>query len=207
MRKQTDDMIIAAEKNLRLLINHSDDPIWLVGPSYSIVECNLAFKTWVKYFIGRELDKGDHVLFEGKDKSYQAKFEMCYKNAFAGSSFRSVEDMVIDDETRYTAVSFNPVYNEAGEIMAVSCFARDITEQRHQLNKIEAQNNALRDIAFMESHRLRRPLANIIGLQDLFNYDDPADPMNRELLEGIAQMSHELDHIVHEVVRKTNDVK
>src|ERR1700749_2020018 len=120
------DQVVADEYNLRKLINSIDDPIWLVDTECMIVECNQAFKKWVFYFIGQELNKGDHVLFNGQDKMYADKFEMCYSLALNGRSFKSVEDMKVNGETRYTTVSFNPVYNSEHKIIGVSCFARDM---------------------------------------------------------------------------------
>ena len=198
--------IVAAEQNLRVLINNTDDPIWLVDVNCVIIECNQSFKKWVNYFIGQELDKGDNVLFEGKNKIYLEKFEMCYRLALSGSAFRSVEDMNIEDSLRYTTVSFNPVFGPDNKVTGVSCFARDITEQRKHLFKIEEQNEALREIAFIESHNLRGPVATIMGLQQLFNYNDLTDPINREILDGIARTSDELDKIIREVVKKSNAV-
>jgi len=200
------DKLISDEEYLRLLINNTDDPIWLVGTDYKIIECNKSFKKWVRCFIGLELDKGDNVLYDGLDKLYLEKFEMCYQLALSGRSFRSVEDMNVDNQLRYTTVGFSPVRDKDNQIIGVSCFARDITEQRKHLLKIEEQNTALREIAFIESHKVRGPVATILGLQQLFNTDDPGDPMNIEVLEGIRKVSHDLDIIIREVVRKSNDI-
>lgn len=200
------ERIIADEHHLRLLINNTDDPIWMVDTDLNIIECNSAFKKWVFWFIGQELDKGDHVLYNGKDKMYQEKYEMCYQLALQGRTFRSVEDMHINNETRYTTVSFNPVHDDDGKIVGVSCFARDITEQRKHLHKIEQQNTTLREIAFIESHKVRGPLANILGLQELYNYENPGDPSNKEIMEGISKMAYKLDLIIREVVNRSYDV-
>lgn len=197
---------IPAENYLNLLINHIDDPIWMVDKQCTIIACNRAFKKWVAHFIGCELDKGDNVLYNGQNKVYQEKFETCYQLAIQGSAFKSVEDMKVDDETRYTTVSFNPVYNGQEQIIGVSCHARDITEQRKHLLKIEEQNKALREIAFIESHKVRSPVANILGLEQLFNHDNLADPVNEEVIEGISTMTRQLDLIIREVVRKSNDI-
>ncbi len=198
--------VISDEEHLRLLINNTDDPIWLVDTSLSIVECNRAFKKWVFCFIGQELDNGDNVLFNGENKIYLEKFEMCYQLALNGRTFRSVEDMRINNTLQYTSVSFSPVYDGERKIIGVSCFARDITEQRKHLLKIEQQNTALREIAFIESHRVRGPVATILGLQQLFNTDDPADPINKEIIDGIIKVTNDLDVIIREVVRKSNEI-
>ena len=206
MSEKKTDKIITEEEYLRLLINNTDDPIWLVDTQCNILECNRSFKNWVFCFIRQELHKGDNVLFNGKDRAYSEKFEMCYQLALKGSAFRSVEDMVVNNETRYTTVSFNPVFNGEHEIIGVSCFARDITEQRKHLYKIEQQNTALREIAFIESHRVRGPVATVMGLEQLFNYEDPADPINKEIMEGISKTIKQLDLIVREVVKKSNEI-
>jgi PAS domain S-box-containing protein len=193
------------EALLRLLIDNISDPIWLVDAHFRIVVCNAAFKTWVQRFIGCELHEGDNVLFDGKNKTYAEKFETCYQLALHGSSFHSVEDMLVSGEMRYTAVTFNPI-KEHGRVTMISCSARDITEQRKHRQKIEDQNAALREIAFIESHNIRGPVATILGLQQLFNHDDLSDPVNRTILEGITKVTHELDIVVREVVRKSNEI-
>jgi PAS domain S-box-containing protein len=200
------DKVIANEKNLQLLINHIDEPIWFVDKTCTIIECNKSFKKWVACFIGCELQEGDHVLFNGQNRIYAEKFESCYQLAFKGESFRSVEDMNVNGEIRYTAVSFNPVFDAEHNAIGVSCFARDITEQRKHLRKIEEQNTALREIAFIESHRVRGPVATILGLTQLFNNEDTADPVNMQLIEGIQKVTLQLDEIVREVVRKSNEI-
>ena len=180
--------------------------MWLVDTNYNIIECNKSFNKWVAHFIGIELIKGDHVLYHSKNKAYLDKFEMCYKLALNGRTFRTVEDMKVNDETRYTTVSFNPVFDSERKIIGISCFARDITEQRKHLLRIEKQNTALRDIAFIESHKVRGPVATIMGLGQFFNYTDLNDPINKEVMEGIVKMSQELDAIIREVVRKSNEI-
>lgn len=208
MTDNSDDMqyIAADEYNLRLLINNTDDPIWLVDTNHKILECNASFRKWVACFIGCELDKGDDVLFGRQNISYTQKFEMCYQLALMGRTFRSVEDIRVGDALLYTSVSFNPVRDNTGAIIGVSCFARDITEQRRHLLKIEEQNLALREIANIESHKMRGPLATILGLQQFFNYDNLADPLNGELMAGIELLSHQLDNIIKEVVRMSNEI-
>jgi PAS domain S-box-containing protein len=202
--KLTIDDIIVSQQNLRMLVDNTSDPIWLVDTQCRILECNTAFSSWVKHFIGREIGKGEDVLYDGKDRMYHDKFEMCYKLALAGKAFRSVEDMQINGLIHYTSVSFNPLFDVEGAVIAVSCFARDITEQRQHLFHIEKQNSTLREIAFIESHKIRGPVATILGLEQFFNYDDLTDPVNKEIMDGVKQVTLELDTFIREVVRMSN---
>lgn len=196
----------AKEGNLRVLINNIDDPIWLVDTNYTLLECNHVFRHWIYHFLGDTLTEGDDILFGGKNLLYSQKFESCYQRALNGQSFKSIEDMVVGTETRYTMVSFNPIINENNEVTGISCSARDITEQRQHLHKIEEQNTALREIAFIESHKIRGPLTTIMGLEQLFDYDKLAAPFNKEIMVNISRLSLELDEIIKEVVRKSNEI-
>lgn len=207
MNIETNTDVAGEALNLRLLINNTDDPLWIVDANYTILECNHAFRTWVSHFIGREIGKGDNVLFDGADRIYNDKFEMCYKLALGGSNFRTVEDMMIEGVLHYTSVCFKPVIDNDGNIHAVSCSARDITEHRKHLFRIEQQNAALREIAFIESHRIRGPVATIMGLEQLYNYTDLSDPMNREIMDGIKKMSLDLDVIIRQVVKMSNEIE
>lgn len=199
--------LLKDEQNLRMLVECMEDPMWIVCPDYYILECNSAFTVWCQHFTGRKACKGDHVLFSGEHKLYADKFEMCYKLAFGGKSFRSVEDMQINGATHYTSVSFRPIFDAGGAVLAVGCTARDITEQRRHLFRIEKQNSALREIAFIESHKIRGPVATILGLEQFFNYENLADPVNREIMEGVKTVAVELDLFIREVVRMSNELE
>jgi len=200
------EKLIADERNLRLLINNTEDPIWLVDTQFKIIECNHSFKKWVCYFIGKELDRGDNVLDNGLNKIYFDKFESCYQLALSGRAFKSVEDIMVDGQLRYTGVTFNPVFDNDKKVIGVSCYARDITEQRKYLLRIEEQNTALREIAFIESHKVRGPVATIMGLVQMFNNDDIANDINKEIVDGILIASYQLDNVIREVVRKSNAI-
>ena len=88
----------------------------------------------------------------------------------------------------------------------LAVYFRDITEEKKRILKIEEQNEKLKEIAWLQSHKVRGPVASILGLTQLFNYDDPADPTNKEILEGIKYATNGLDDIIREVVEKTTSM-
>jgi tetratricopeptide (TPR) repeat protein len=77
-------------------------------------------------------------------------------------------------------------------------------ERKKHIERIRAQKTVLKDIAYIQSHEVRGPVSTILGLTQLFNYDDPADPTNKELMEGVSTVAQRLDKIVTEVVNKEN---
>ncbi|HXS36576.1 MAG TPA: PAS domain S-box protein [Flavipsychrobacter sp.] len=86
----------------------------------------------------------------------------------------------------------------------LAVYFRDITEEKEQAIQIQAQNKKLMEIAWLQSHKVRGPVANILGLVQLFNYDDPADPVNKEILDGIRTTTNYLDDVIKEIVNNTN---
>ncbi len=77
-------------------------------------------------------------------------------------------------------------------------------EKANHLAYIEAQSNTLTDIAHIQSHNIRGPVSTLLGLVKVFNFEDPTDPDNKEVIEGIAIVTERLDKIVRDVVTKEN---
>ena len=83
----------------------------------------------------------------------------------------------------------------------LSIYWRDITEQKSIEEQVTKQSSALKRIAWIQSHVVRAPLANILGLIGIFNHKNPADPFNAEILTHLKTSGEELDKVIHDVVR------
>lgn len=94
-----------------------------------------------------------------------------------------------------------------GAISVVKGTIQDATEQRLYIQRIQAQNQTLKDIAWIQSHKVRAPVASILGLIQLFNKENLADPTNGEVLEGIEEAAHTLDDVIKEINAKTEEDK
>jgi signal transduction histidine kinase len=79
-------------------------------------------------------------------------------------------------------------------------------EKKKHLAHIKAQNDVLTEVAYVQSHLVRGPLSTILGLASIYNYDDPADTGNKEIVEGIAEVANRLDQVVKDVVARENEV-
>jgi PAS domain S-box-containing protein len=85
--------------------------------------------------------------------------------------------------------------------------ATDISDQMEYIRAIEKQNLIMRDIAWTQSHVVRAPLARIIGLINLLNADPGGNGNSSKILNYITSSAHELDQIVRDIVRKTEDIE
>ena len=171
--------------------------------------CNLligndAFQTWIYHFTGQRLENGQSLLMNHFSRFYLDKFEPCYQSALEGKTITTVEDMYVDGVQKFSTVNFNPAHDKGGDISGVICHASDITEQRLQLMQLNEQANILIDIAHIQSHKVRGPVASILGLAQLFNPDDLTDPDNRDIMIGIIASTEHLDELIREVIVKIN---
>lgn len=82
----------------------------------------------------------------------------------------------------------------------------EITEAKEYTQAIEEQYHKLKEIAWIQSHVVRAPLARIKGLAELLA-DDDNDMSTGEIYENIIQSSNELDLIIKDIVDKTNTLK
>jgi PAS domain S-box-containing protein len=156
-------------QNLRAIINNTRDLIWSVDKHSNIITGNQAFWDRVQQLTGKKEADVTNADFE------QERMKLLldsYDRAFKGKAFSVVRQRELDDRLRFEELSFNPIYDQQQKVIGVNCFLRDITEPQQYLEKIERQNQRLLEIAWIQSHRVRAPVASILGLTQLFNLDD-----------------------------------
>lgn len=79
-------------------------------------------------------------------------------------------------------------------------------EKKIAEEKIKNQHSKLLEVAFLQSHQIRRPVADILGLISLFDLENPADPENSEILLRLKRTAVDLDTIIHDIVQKTSEI-
>lgn len=82
----------------------------------------------------------------------------------------------------------------------------DITDRLQHVEAIKRQNKLLKNIAWMQSHEVRAPLTNIMGLIVLLELDTPPSPEEEAFIhKGILQAAHDLDGIIRKIVVETEE--
>ncbi|WP_460511649.1 PAS domain-containing protein [Cyclobacterium sediminis] len=96
--------------------------------------------------------------------------------------------------------------DDAGNPIRSIGSALDVTSSRQQLDKIKIQNKKLKEIAWLQSHVIRAPLARILGLINLFeNIGDDDEEMTRDqIIQMITTSAHELDGVIKDITTKIN---
>jgi PAS domain S-box-containing protein len=82
----------------------------------------------------------------------------------------------------------------------------DITERLNYIKAIEKRNTKLQEIAWMQSHVFRAPVARLMSLIDLVQNYKNSETEQTELLDRMLTSAQELDNIIRDIAGKTQEI-
>ena len=103
----------------------------------------------------------------------------------------------------YYKTAREPKQDELQMIERTTNILRILMENKRNQDSINDQNKRLQEIASISSHEIRRPVATILGLVNLFDKQNLDSPMNREIIGHLNITAQELDSVIHTIVEKT----
>lgn len=201
-QKQIQEKIINDEQNLRAIINNTADIIWSVDHDLNIKIANRQFWKRIKDLTGKQPEN-----FSPNDLNQEVIniYRGFYERAFKNEAFKLIMESPFY-EGRVEELSFNPICNRREEVIGVNCFIRDVTEEYEYQQKIKKQNEHLREIAWLQSHKARMPVANLLGLLQLLDSHEHKDINDHEIMNMIRQTTNELDEVIRDITNRINNL-
>jgi DNA-binding NtrC family response regulator len=80
-------------------------------------------------------------------------------------------------------------------------------ERDDTYQKLQEQNEKLFEIAVLQSHQVRAPIAHILGLFNLFQFDNPTASINGEVLIKLKTIAESLEKLTVQIVQKTLEIE
>ncbi len=111
--------------------------------------------------------------------------------------------VIVAGQLRYIKM-IGEIFRDQQDVRWVRGALQDVTEQQMFIQRIEDKNEALKQIAWMQSHEVRGPLATILGLAELMEISHVESEDTRTMLSGIKEASDALDDIVRKIVKKAD---
>lgn len=185
---------------LRAILDSTKEVHVLVGLDYCLRSFNKTAEAYLEKYLNR-LPKVGEDIRDYINKEQRVLFVRDFKKAVEGETLVHEELFTMEDsgEERWFRLRYNPAYDDKGSLLGVSITGLDIDKEKRAQQHILRQNEHLRSIAHIQSHEVRRPLANLIGLLQIFETDS-LDEQQRELLLLLDQSVQELDKIVSDIV-------
>lgn len=103
-----------------------------------------------------------------------------------------VENIMKDGSSRWFHIEGSPIKDEENNFGGYIAIESDITERKVREEKINRQNELLKESAWINSHQVRKPLASILGLIQLMQLADNEEE-TVEYLSLLEICSKELD--------------
>ncbi len=111
-----------------------------------------------------------------------------------------------DREIRFIKGNLTCIRNADRRPVRLIGINHDITDQQKNQNKIQEQNIQLKKIAWMQSHEIRKSVANIIGLLQLYELKKN-DLSEIELFNYLKISATELDIMIKIIIERTKDTE
>ncbi len=207
-RKKEEDIRL---KLLESVITNTTDAVLiaetdpLLATSLKIVYINDAFTKMTGYLQEEILDKTPRILQgEKTDKAELNRLEQAIKEKV--SCQVEMISYKKNGNEFWLNFSASPVADNMGNITHWVFIERDVTEQRNHTKAIEDQNAQLREIAWMQSHVVRAPLATMMGFINRIEKQTDQNP-DKELLHYALEAGKELDIIIRDIVQKAEKIK
>ncbi|MFD0793028.1 PAS domain S-box protein [Mucilaginibacter litoreus] len=196
--------IAESELKLKAMFDSSNDTHLLVNSNFEIIAFNKSAATFIRDSYRHKVSDGDCIL-DYTDPLILNQFKKCFSIALTGRIVKR-EWLLMPGTQKacWKHTTFKPVKNLSGEIMGVAISSIDVTRHKRQEEYINVQNEALRRIALIQSHELRRPVASLLGIMDLiklenvnFNYFDLMEITVNELDEKIRGIVKDSESTLH----------
>lgn len=155
-----------------------------------------------------EIDPDYGRFFEHVHPEDHESLKHIIREAINRLEFQQCEYRIIDKNDQVKTLLSKILVKRDGEGKAYQLigFTLDVTEQKKQTQALETQNQKLMEIAWVQSHEVRAPLARLMGLVQLLNRYPDGNIDIRETLGHISHSADELDEIIRKIVRKTEEI-
>lgn len=197
----SENEIERSRRILKAIFDSTSNVKFFVSPDFRIQFFNKkAYENGIALH-GTKMKVGDNILDYARDteNNIDQAFLTDFDRAINGE--RVVRESKIKYKTNkelWFRSEYNPVY-ENNQLVGVSVTVLDITEQKTYEESISLQNEKLHKIAFIQSHQVRQPLSNILGILSFFNTDGLSDD-DKYLIKLLELSSKQLDSVIRQIV-------
>lgn len=189
--------------NLNALINNTDDLMWSVDNQYNLLTFNLPFRDSILNLSGNIPTKGTDIFTLGFLEEESNRLKKSLERALTGETF--TETIFITKPVEgWNEISYYPIRQGSG-IIGIACYSRNISERKKSEAERETmvleliqRSKSLEQFAYIVSHNLRSPIANILGISNILKSDISESDRDKSLaylFEAIAK----LDEIIKDL--------
>ncbi|OKL38415.1 hypothetical protein A3841_06760 [Pontibacter flavimaris] len=111
-----------------------------------------------------------------------------------------------DGRQKWVLLRMSPMLGKNREVLRIDVSAADITDRKQEEAKrtllteqLQVQNQNLQQFAYIVSHNLRAPIANIMGLTSIYDRARPEADLNKHIIDNLGQSARHLDNTIRDL--------
>lgn len=195
----------SAEENEKLvnILNCVSNMAIVTDKESRITWVNKAFSEFTGYSTDELLGQFPYILHKEKtDQNTLIKIkERCSRYEFFKEELINYKK---NGEDYWVELSFSPLFSAGNQFKGYVTIQSVITERKIKDQHIQEQNEVLREMAWLNSHEIRKSVANMLGLLALC--PDQQTEEESEVLRLLHQSTLELDTALKRIADKSNKV-
>ena len=194
-----------SELKLKAILNSTVDSNILLDLNKKILNFNRVAKELSLQNFGIDMKIGDDLL-QFVPNNFLKSFNESFDLALNGSIIKTEKNYDSpNSKLNWFEFLFYPVYDDSNKIIGVVINSTSIDDRKKAEFKVLDQYQQLKKIANFQSHDLRAPLSNILGIVNAINLikDKNTDLEVLELIEGLSTNALNMDTIIKKIVNST----
>ncbi|MBW4889320.1 PAS domain S-box protein [Mucilaginibacter sp. HMF5004] len=187
-------------KRLGTIVTRINNMVVILNTESRITWVNKAFENFTGYTLNEVAGKKPSQFMWGPDTNPN-------DIDFVDNAERNREVFSVDlinytktGQKYWVNIEFTPLFDDDNTFIGYIAIQNDITIRKEKEDEILKQNTILRDVAWLSSHELRRPVASILGLMQLIK-DAENEGEKEQYVDFLDQCTVQLDDIIHNINR------
>ncbi len=202
-QKRAEESLQKSEANLRTIFDHTDHSFVLLDASFNLLSFNSVANELAAMAFDCNLKEGK-PLFSLLDAGHEEMASEVFAYVLEGNILElEIDHPMRDGAVKWFECRLAPVKNDKGGCFGICLTAKDITDQKtnelereKMTSEIIQRNKDLEQFAYIVSHNLRAPVANIIGYTDLIDQCELNEEESKEIFKGLRVMAGRLDDVI-----------
>ncbi len=201
--KKQQKHILLSEEQYRNLFEHNPIPLWIFrSDNFRFVKVNRAA---VKMYGYSESELLSMLVTDIRPEKDAERFMHAVKNISPGLSDQGVwKHKTKKGELIYASIFTSDLNFKGNDCRLV--MASNITDSVLKEDRIKAQNAALHEIAWLNSHEVRKSLCSVISLIQLTK-DSQSELERRQYIIMMEQCTGELDEVLIKTNKRVDELK
>ncbi|MFY7731972.1 MAG: PAS domain S-box protein [Bacteroidia bacterium] len=201
--KKLTNILLETQSKLNSLLNSTNEGFIFLNNEFKVLYFNKsAEENYAKRYLNKEIKTADNFLSYCVTEEEKSELEAIYRKVIEGNQIQFVQEQ----NNFWFQISLFNVVTEDGKTLGIAYGITDITQHKKDQLQILEQNKKLKEIAWQQSHEVRSPVVNLLGITSILNNENSSlsDEDKAVLLKAINTEIVRLDQIIKSIVEKTN---